>query len=120
MKPFDLEAAKRGEPVCTRDGRPVVFGAHCADMEPGRAIVGWLNGSAAGWYANGRYYVDDDCWDLFMAPVKHRVEVWQNWYRNTYNEPFAHAVSFASKNHADREELPGRIACTMAVVEWEE
>lgn len=23
MKPFDLEAAKRGEPVVTRDGRPV-------------------------------------------------------------------------------------------------
>ena len=23
MKPFDLEAAKRGEPVCARDGTPV-------------------------------------------------------------------------------------------------
>lgn len=26
MKPFDLEAAKRGEPLVTRDGRSVVSG----------------------------------------------------------------------------------------------
>lgn len=23
MKPFDIELAKQGKPVCTRDGRPV-------------------------------------------------------------------------------------------------
>ena len=40
MKPFDLEAAKRGEPIVTRGGEAAKFIAHVPDADKiGRAHV---------------------------------------------------------------------------------
>ena len=34
LRPFDLDAAKRGEPICCRDGRPAKFIAHVPEATP--------------------------------------------------------------------------------------
>lgn len=34
LRPFDLDAAKRGEPICTRDGSPAKFIAHVPEATP--------------------------------------------------------------------------------------
>ena len=39
MKPFDLEAAKRGEPIQCRDGRPVKFIGHVPEAHDHNRIV---------------------------------------------------------------------------------
>lgn len=39
MKPFDLEAAKRGEPIVMRDGRKVKFVAYVPEASPDSKII---------------------------------------------------------------------------------
>lgn len=75
MKPFDLEAAKRGEPVITSDGRPYTFGAHNPDAEVHGRIVGWIGAMHIAHTEDGRFYAGTCKYDLFMAPKK-RV-VWE-------------------------------------------
>lgn len=72
MKPFDLEAAKRGEPICTRDGETdVVFGAHNPlALESARVVV-WIRGSPVGRREDGLFVIGvESYFDLFMAPKK--------------------------------------------------
>jgi hypothetical protein len=81
VKPFDLEAAKRGEKLVTRDGREVTefkyFETEATDS-PCCAIIGgaamWLHtdGTATGEAERTKPY------DLFMAPKKRTV------YTNLY------------------------------------
>lgn len=65
MKPFDIEAAKRGEPVCTADGREVRLYAFDAPATSGlgkaQPIVGVLRvdsgtWSAQSWSLDGLFY----------------------------------------------------------------
>lgn len=83
MKPFDLEKAKAGAPVQTRDGKPARI--ICFDCKSNRSPVIALVTMADGEetpnsYTNdGRYhplYEMGD--DLFMAPVQR--EGWVNLY----------------------------------------
>ena len=39
MKPFNLEAAKAGAPLVTRDGRPAKFIAHVAEAHPSQRLL---------------------------------------------------------------------------------
>jgi hypothetical protein len=73
MKPFNLEAAKRGEKVVTRDGSLVdgmMFNARAASDYNVR-IAGWVDGILVTWNELGLNcdLCHDD--DLFMATVKH-------------------------------------------------
>ena len=70
MKPFNLEAALAGAPVCTRDGREV---AQLKEYEliQGKRLVGVLSGTLMIWLPDGRDTGKfDSQWDLFMAPTK--------------------------------------------------
>lgn len=75
MKPFDLEAAKRGEPVCTRDGRKARIICFDRKTEYGQQILvlAELHNKYEDIYCaekNGRFF-HSDCehvYDLFMAP----------------------------------------------------
>lgn len=79
MKPFDLEEAKAGKPVCTRDGDPARI--VCFDKKSETHPIGALvDDDGAGdetfltFKLDGRYMLDDECnsvYDLFMAEVKH-------------------------------------------------
>ena len=44
MKPFDLEAAKAGAPIVTRDGRPAKFIAHVAEAHPSQRLLVLIDG----------------------------------------------------------------------------
>lgn len=78
MKPFDIEAAKRGEPVCTADGREVrlyAFDSPCSWSGRSQPIVGvmaennqWIPVS---WCSNGLFgWNTESPSDLRMAPRK--------------------------------------------------
>lgn len=71
MKPFDLEAAKRGEPIVTRAGQTVTFIAHVPGAQPGYQVVVLNPGRVpVGYHKNGTYSALglESRKDLFMAP----------------------------------------------------
>jgi hypothetical protein len=74
MKPFDLAAAQRGNPLVTRDGRKARFIAYVPECEPSRRIYAFVDGAdrVFDFTENGRRIRHDstDRADLFMAPVK--------------------------------------------------
>ena len=88
MKAFDLEKAKAGAKVVTRDGRPVRI--LCFDLEGrqpiGAAIEredfdGVVSEVLHAFGSDGRYYTGttqdkDSSLDLFMAPDKKYSAVW--------------------------------------------
>lgn len=91
FKPFNLEAAKAGAPVMTRDSRPVRILAFDVKSEeyPVVAVVPTHDGKYENVevYTNNGKYNDDEYddmaaehdYDLVMAPVKHRM--WVNVYK---------------------------------------
>ena len=83
LKPFDLEAAKAGKPVCTRDGRKariICFDAKC--NKPIVALIYDCNKETVLQYLeNGRFFVDQiDKYDLMMFPQK--KEGWVNIFKD--------------------------------------
>ena len=126
MKPFDLEAAQRGEPIQTRDGRPVVFGGHNPKAPKQHRIVGWVEDDTLA----SRDWDENGCWeagvkhklDLFMTSKKYHQEVWQNWYLTKPGGLVVvdNTIGYETKEHADLHASKDRVACTMTVVEWEE
>lgn len=83
LKPFDLEAAKAGKPVCTRDGRKVRI--ICFDAECNKPIVALIydcnKETVFQYLKSGRFFVDQiDKYDLMMLPRK--KERWLNIYKD--------------------------------------
>lgn len=76
MKPFNLEAAKSGAPIVTRDGREARFIAHVPEANEVERIVA-LIGKSLFWYSeNGSYLLDTESnRDLFMKPQKRTIWV---------------------------------------------
>ena len=81
MKPFNLEAAKAGAPLVTRDGRPAKFIAHVGEAQPSQRLVVLIDGGVYTKFESGGYSKNPahvSSYDLFMAPVKRTV--WVNLY----------------------------------------
>ena len=85
MKQFNLEEAKAGKPVCTRNGHPARI--ICFDKKyTGYNIVALIDFGneecVANYTTNGRYYDNEDESDndLFMCGEKHTgyVNIWKN------------------------------------------
>ena len=55
MKPFDLEAAKAGAPIVTRDGRPAKFIAHVAEAHPSQRLLVLIDGTVHTKFESGKY-----------------------------------------------------------------
>lgn len=69
MKPFDLEAAMRGEPLVTRDGRKAKFVAY-VQQSKGEKVIALIDGDVFMFFENGCYCREgEDSDDLFMAPT---------------------------------------------------
>ena len=120
MKPFDLEAAKRGEPIITRDGTPVEFIAHVPNalmlhrvvfLEIGRIATADEQGSHTGDTGSPTAV------DLFMAPRK--VTLWLNLYAD--NRAYRHtAFVHGTREEADAAFTEARIGGRAWPIEIEE
>ena len=94
LKPFDLEAAKAGKPVCTRDGRKariICFDAKRKDeksiiaLVPSKDFLGFEDLIA--YTNNGNYHGGhENDGDLMMLPEK--KEGWVNVYSNRLGGPY--------------------------------
>ena len=98
MKPFDLEAAKRGEPIVTRDGREAKFIAHVPDAIPQHQVLVLQDREVVSLHVNGRYSANAAvARDIFMATKKRTV--WVNLYHVFYTEEDADAADTFSNDH---------------------
>ena len=128
-KPFDLQAAKSGKPVCTRDGRQArIICFDRKDIKPIVALVTVVNDTSvtekAFYYFEDGHHLSknyDDILDLMMFPEK--KEGWVNVYRdcdganitkddNIYSSKDA---AIASAQIIDRDNY---VATT--IIKWEE
>lgn len=107
MKPFNLEEAKAGKPVCTRDGNAVRI--ICFDARQSYPIVALVHGGGADdeeevmqFSDTGlfNYHEPTHCNDLFMAPVKKTV--WINLYSAGAHSPFPSDTTYESEEKAKR------------------
>ncbi|MNK14373.1 hypothetical protein D3C87_324900 [compost metagenome] len=109
MKPFDLEAAKRGDPLITRGGEVVKFIAHVPEAKEGYKVVALVEGIVRSFGKDGKWMEDDITHlDLFMAPKKKTV--WVNFYGFTDGSGYT-SNAHISQAHADAATGPhsGRI-----------
>ncbi len=109
MKPFDLEAAKRGEPIVTRDGRPAKFIAHVPEANACYQVVALFSGLISTYAASGHVYSEKNPYDvdLFMAPRKRTV--WVNVYppgTNCFGG--AYETEAIANNYAGRNRIGNR------------
>lgn len=123
MKPFDLEAAKAGKPVCTRDGRKariICFDAKC--NKPIVALIYDCNKETVLQYLeNGRFFVDQiDKYDLMMFPQK--KEGWVNVYKsyNVGKKTPCIASIYPTKEEAKKSSVVGFDYVDTVKIEWEE
>ena len=123
MKEFDIEKAKAGAPVCTRDGRPAriicwdfqEYGQEKAkDKFPIIALVKCDKGERAYAYReSGKCAIHKDD-ELMMAPVKH-----EGWVIIDKGSCFSeiHESKEKAMEFAEREEYD---YTAIAHIEWEE
>lgn len=119
LKEFDLEAAKLGKPVCTRDGHKARI--ICFDAKDTQPIIGLYEKNIDGivreylcsYHTDGRIYDDQDTgYDLMMLPEK--KSGWINIYAlNTFYSSKEEAEANIDRDYEDK--YIGTIE-----VEWEE
>ena len=124
MKPFDLEKAKAGAPVCTRNGLKVEilkFDVKNSDY-PIAAIITLENGTEIieSYTNKGEYSIcaEEDTKDLIMAPIKHKG--WINIYPDDTKSTTKYVVGskiFSTKEIAIQVAVSSCIATIP--IEWE-
>ena len=121
LKPFDIQKAREGKPVCTRDGRKARI--ICFDKQEGLPIVALVEKNKNGrvmeeialFYINGRAISTDidSNYDLMMLPEK--KEGWINIYKNGI---LSKKIHDAPKNAYDNRDPEDYV--TTVKIEWEE
>lgn len=121
MKPFNLELAKKGYSIRTRDGRPVRI--ICFDRKdknyPICALIDDGECEAFRFYTNdGRLDVDDQHnVDLFMAPVKR--EGWVNAFKTNDGVLYTGVEVYETKEDALKCNKHDELIDALKI-EWEE
>lgn len=122
MKEFDLEKAKAGAQVCTRNGREariVCFDAK--GITPIVALVTTKTGSdrVLRYRKDGRYRYDDDdsIYDLITAQTEKKTG-WVNIYKTSYGKVSATSRVYPNKIIAEENKCSGCIGT--CEIEWEE
>lgn len=79
MREFNLELAKMGAPVVTRNGIPVQI-IDSKNTETHHVIVGWVGDVVITWYGNGRHrlHMESDL-DIF-------IDAKEEYYINIYKD----------------------------------
>ena len=123
LKPFDLQQAKDGKPVCTRDGRKARI--ICFDAKGTHPIIALVSdpdieGEEIPFcYTNDGFYNNPNCestHDLMILPEKH--EGWVNLYRD-FNVVHAKNV-FDTKQEALKNISNGENCIATVKIVWEE
>ena len=107
MNVFDIEKAKEGAAVCTRNGkkaRIICFDRdYCNDLQ----IIALVkeddsrNELVKIYNKHGVYTgPEGDSYDLMMAPVKKKV--WINFYKTEYNNILSDQITWDSKKEAEQ------------------
>lgn len=123
MKPFDLEAAKAGKPVCTRDGRKARIICFDTINKGNYPIIALLEdkGCEAIFYYNkdGKCNVGTER-DLMMLPEK--KEGWVNVYKsyNVGKKTPCIASIYPTKEEAKKSSVVGLDYVDTVKIEWEE
>lgn len=126
LKPFDLEAAKQGKPVCTRDGRKVriiSFDRKFLFKGVSYPIIALVEDTAKeetiyGYNEKGKVIIENDTPykdDLMMLPQK--KEGWINLFKNNHEDILAAGV-FPSREEAVSNCPPSYLGTIK--IEWEE
>lgn len=121
MKPFDLEAAKRGSPLINRQGQAVKFICVEPDADVDTRLLVLTEGRVTPLYENGKYYdVGVSEKDVFMAPKKKIV--WINLYKEGFLslEHFSSGYVYETEMLADANCLESRIGGKAWSLEIEE
>ena len=121
MKPFNLEEAKQGKPVQTRDGRPVRILAF--DKKGDNPIIGLVTHIdleiAYYWFEDGRYSADfDSKYDLVMKSEK--KEGWVNIFYGSLGVRRTVGAIHDNKDDALRSKEGNDYYIATIKVEWEE
>ncbi|WP_419556454.1 hypothetical protein [Phocaeicola sp.] len=120
LRPFDLEAAKAGKPVCTRDGRRARI--ICWDKKGNYPIVALIQDNENSEHIE--YYTENGIFsnggneknrDLMMLPQK--KEGWVNVYNSLGVITFSHNP-FDTKEEAMKDK--GKYYVDTVKIEWEE
>ena len=123
MKPFDLEKALAGEPVVTRDGRPVTQVTKFDAPNDPNPVVAVIDGDTQSFTLTGAYFGQgkENEYDLFMATKTVKKEGWVNLYRSFDGECTIAANSiYSSKTEAlHRPQFAKKYIATVKI-EWEE
>lgn len=115
MKPFDLEAAKRGEPLMFGNGQSAFLIGFNAFNTETPVVVTTERGTVLLRDTKGQALADGDPdWHLYMAPRK--VQLWINLYCN-YGE-FMTDV-FRTQYEAEKHALAGRLGGRACMFEYE-
>lgn len=119
MKPFNLEEAKAGKPVCLRSGKPARV--ICFDRDDEYPIVSLHYGNTEEEIrthcTNGAYLVtgDESKSDLMMATTKLTMTRYVSWHKR------AGMFSYASEEDAREYSPEGCVVIAQEVTfEWEE
>lgn len=118
LKEFDLEAAKAGKPVCTRDGRKARI--ICFDAKDNKPIVALIYDCkkeiVLQYLENGRSFVDEiSNYDLMMLPEK--KEGWVNIYKDFEDRI---CCIYKTKEEALEKKETEDDYITTVKIEWEE
>jgi hypothetical protein len=124
MKPFNLEAALAGEPVVTRNGRPVKIAGYNEGLG---SLIGWVDDRPKEWDKDGIWNTIFEIGgrhDLFMAEnQKVKIEGWVNVYSNTErvcDDSFVAATSHAYKSKKEAKRFASPSCIDTVKIEWEE
>ena len=108
MAPFNIEAAKAGKPIQTRDGRKVSFvGLVCHAVDYPVVVYVYNSRAVACYTPDGKLFHHDrteEASDLVMSPEK--IKGWVNVYGSSVV-----GILFPSKYLAELGATSGRIAC---------
>lgn len=123
MKQFNLEKAKAGKPVCTRDGKEARI--LCSDLkdEDYPIVAAVLNNDGKEnviiYTLEGKEYIDSTISkrDLVMTTIK--KEGWINLYSDTYGITVCSRVIYKTKEEAFEKHSKGGYIDTVKI-EWEE
>lgn len=124
MKKFDIEEAKSGKPVCTRDGRPVrilCYDFLSLENTPIIALVKLSEKQEAALFYTPDGREGNHNLDLMMVGEKRKV--WVNVYSEYSGSPvrsFGGLIPYATEEEAKKNIGDPKNYITTVPVEWEE